>query len=258
VAGDINGDGAPDLSDAIYLVTWLFRGGPEPVPSCDVSEPLDCIHFPEYLPTDPAVFGVKTFRYTCGPEVGTEYLVQIGDDERVPFTACELVGQRIHRFSDLDPYAIVFNDGDLVRILGGEQVYFSSDAVLTGPASAWTFRLLSDGQIIDQTCPPYFSVDKATENGPPDMIQKILVDIQDVTVPHGTFSRSVIFWYLDMQSPFKALDLCGRDDDLGITLPQGLPHAVTHVDIFARNVGPIASGDIDADSGALIWFAEWQ
>jgi hypothetical protein len=30
--GDTNGDGKRDLSDAVYLLSWLFTGGPEPVP----------------------------------------------------------------------------------------------------------------------------------------------------------------------------------------------------------------------------------
>ena len=29
--GDVNGDLARDMSDAIYLLAWLFNGGPEPV-----------------------------------------------------------------------------------------------------------------------------------------------------------------------------------------------------------------------------------
>jgi type VI secretion system VgrG family protein len=29
--GDVNGDGARDISDGIYLLNWLFTGGPEPV-----------------------------------------------------------------------------------------------------------------------------------------------------------------------------------------------------------------------------------
>ena len=30
--GDTNGDGERDLSDAVYLLQWLFTGGPEPAP----------------------------------------------------------------------------------------------------------------------------------------------------------------------------------------------------------------------------------
>ena len=32
-SGDVNGDGARNLSDAVYLLSWLFRNGPAPVPT---------------------------------------------------------------------------------------------------------------------------------------------------------------------------------------------------------------------------------
>jgi hypothetical protein len=32
--GDVNGDGRIDLSDAVYLLAWRFTGGPAPVPGC--------------------------------------------------------------------------------------------------------------------------------------------------------------------------------------------------------------------------------
>ena len=40
VNGDCNGDGVRDLTDAVYFLTWFFRGGPAPVP-CDC-EPVPC------------------------------------------------------------------------------------------------------------------------------------------------------------------------------------------------------------------------
>lgn len=41
VNGDCNADGTRDISDAIYLLTWLFSGGPAPVPStCTVGIPI--------------------------------------------------------------------------------------------------------------------------------------------------------------------------------------------------------------------------
>ncbi|MBI4604055.1 MAG: hypothetical protein HY721_19030 [Planctomycetes bacterium] len=36
--GDVNGDGQINLSDAVHLLNWLFRGGAEPVP-IDCSQP---------------------------------------------------------------------------------------------------------------------------------------------------------------------------------------------------------------------------
>lgn len=39
--GDMNGDGARDVSDAIYLFNWLFGGGPEPVAFAQDGDGLD-------------------------------------------------------------------------------------------------------------------------------------------------------------------------------------------------------------------------
>ncbi len=38
--GDTNGDGEIDLTDAVYLLAWLFQGGPEPVANADSPEVL--------------------------------------------------------------------------------------------------------------------------------------------------------------------------------------------------------------------------
>ena len=34
MSGDGNGDGGIDLSDAVYLLDFLFQGGPAPLPAC--------------------------------------------------------------------------------------------------------------------------------------------------------------------------------------------------------------------------------
>jgi len=39
--GDVNGDGERDVSDVVYLLDWLFRGGPNPVALADGGEGLD-------------------------------------------------------------------------------------------------------------------------------------------------------------------------------------------------------------------------
>ncbi len=35
--GDVNGDGGRDIADAVYLLSWLFTGGPEPEPICPLT-----------------------------------------------------------------------------------------------------------------------------------------------------------------------------------------------------------------------------
>ena len=38
--GDVNGDDKRDIADAVFLLTWMFEGGPEPVPlAC--ADPVD-------------------------------------------------------------------------------------------------------------------------------------------------------------------------------------------------------------------------
>jgi hypothetical protein len=39
--GNANGDGARDLSDAVYELAWLFQGGPEPVEFCTPAGPKE-------------------------------------------------------------------------------------------------------------------------------------------------------------------------------------------------------------------------
>lgn len=44
VNGDTDGDGMINITDAVYLLNWLFQGGPAPVSiACDET-PLDCLN----------------------------------------------------------------------------------------------------------------------------------------------------------------------------------------------------------------------
>ncbi len=36
--GDTNGDGRLDISDAVYLLNYLFQGGPEPIRACGIGD----------------------------------------------------------------------------------------------------------------------------------------------------------------------------------------------------------------------------
>ena len=71
--GDVNGDGSRDLTDAIYMLTWLFRGGPGPVPlacaqdggglSPEQAEILNHLSLVD-LPTDDLGNTARTIRMT--------------------------------------------------------------------------------------------------------------------------------------------------------------------------------------------------
>ena len=71
--GDVNGDGGRNLTDAIYMLSWLFRGGPGPVPLAraqeggglspeqeEIFEHLSMVD----LPVDDAGNTVRTLRVT--------------------------------------------------------------------------------------------------------------------------------------------------------------------------------------------------
>jgi hypothetical protein len=44
VCGDANGDGDPNIGDAVYVISYVFKGGPPPVPVCrgDANDDGDC------------------------------------------------------------------------------------------------------------------------------------------------------------------------------------------------------------------------
>jgi len=80
-----------------------------------------------------------------------------------------------------------------------------------------------------------------------------------VTVLAGTYADAIIMWTLDAQYPFADLDLADKRPELRIAPPtrqDTQSYSVTGFDIFGLNTGLIASGDIDAESGALVDLAE--
>ncbi len=42
MAGDANGDGAVDISDAVFLIEYIFAGGPAPTPTGAGDANHDC------------------------------------------------------------------------------------------------------------------------------------------------------------------------------------------------------------------------
>jgi hypothetical protein len=55
--GDVNADNAINISDAVYLIAWIFSGGPAPVPltlvgdvNCDTTTNIsDCVYIIAYI-----------------------------------------------------------------------------------------------------------------------------------------------------------------------------------------------------------------
>ncbi|MHC4205532.1 MAG: hypothetical protein ACYSTT_12840 [Planctomycetota bacterium] len=212
------------------------------------------VSFPDYFPLDPAVHGFKTFQWTYGG-TGT-YSSYISGTLTVPYQLGAIEGTGIVNFSDVGTFYST-NDGNVVKWLGTDDFYFSSDQSLNGHPLVWLFSTVVDDMILDQgTFYNYYPSSGLYER---DDNQSLSFDIQNVTVPLGTYSDAVIIWYLDEKYSFTTLDFDGKASGLGITLPvtsQTGGHSVTAFDVFAYGIGSIATGDVAAESGKLVNLAE--
>ncbi len=212
------------------------------------------IHFPDYYPVDPVGYGIKTFEWTYGSS--GEYTSEVIGTETVPYTSGPIPGVKISNF----PYGatgIEYNDGVNVKPLGYDDYYLSTDSSLTVRPSAWSFGTLADGMLIDLGVYYWVKSDLSTWEIVDNY--RFLVSIQDVSVLNGNYKDAVILWGLNTDSSFKALNLHGKEYDLGITLPTALDtggYEVTGFDILGFETGPIALGYIEASTGSLDYLSE--
>lgn len=214
---------------------------------------VQTIQFTDYLPLDPVEYGIRTYEYTFGPS--GQYSTKIIGTETVPYTSGEITGVKVSNASD-GKTGIAYNDGVNVKFLGVEsgceKFYMSTDPFLTAHPSVWSFSTLEDGMVIDQGV--YYIVKSDLSDWEMYNTQMLLIDIQDVTVLHGTYKDAVIWWYLDTDKPFTPLSFYGKESDLGITLPTNSDtagYSVTAFTIYGFEIGTIADGDISASTGSL-------
>jgi hypothetical protein len=204
-------------------------------------------YFPDYLPTDPNIHRKKVFQETNFLS-SSSILVT---NEIAGFKKARYVSGTIVGVMDIDPGWYYYNSGASARFLGAEGWFASTDTNLTAHPSCWSFSQVYDGMIVSQS---YYAVkEDLSEFVGPDT-QNILIDVQNVTLPAGTYSNSVIFWYLDLGKPYTTLDFHGKESELGIILPSGSEtegYSVTDFEIYGRNAGLVAGGDIEAISGNL-------
>jgi len=212
------------------------------------------VHFPDYLPVDPEEHGIKTFEFTYG--LSGQFTSEIIGTETVHYTSGDITGVKISNF----PYGttgIMYNDGVCVKHLGFDDYYVSTDCILTAHPSAHSYCTLNDGDLLDLG--EYYVVKNDLSTCDTVDNQGILVSIQDVSVLHGNYTDAVIFWWLDTNGTFTALNLHGKESDLGITLPTTSDtggHAVVGFGIRGFETGTIAFGEIEPSTGSLNYLYE--
>ena len=227
--------------------------------------------FADYFPLDPQAHGIKTFRWTRGFS-GT-FTRWIDGKETVAFgDGATFVGTYIangYVATDDSGWelmdALVSSDGSGVQMLGTRDYYLAGDPNMIEPARAEHFAEFADGDIRPHH-PLYFlrKADLTLLDSEGTSIG-LLLDIQPaVTVPSGTYSDAVILWYLDADYPYVTPEFLGKDTELGITLPTSqrtVGRSLTDFVILARDLGEVAWGDVDAESGTLAELYElkaWQ
>ena len=212
------------------------------------------VHLPDYFPVDPAEHGVKTFMYTYG--LSGQYTSEIIGTETVPYTSGDITGVKISNFTQTGT-GIIYNDGLNFKFLGSDDYYVSTDCSLTAHPSAMSFSTVTNGMLINPGV--YYNVKKDLSTCVTVDNQQILFTIQDVTVLEGLYPDAVIFWWLDKTHPFTALNLYGKESDLGITLPTSSDtggYSVFAMGIRGFGTGTIAFGEIEASTGSLISLTE--
>ncbi|MGA1795763.1 MAG: Kelch repeat-containing protein [bacterium] len=210
------------------------------------------VEFADYMPIDPKKYGVKTFKWTLGND--GQFSSRIEGIETVSYVSGEISGATISNFWYEDS-VVISNDGINVKFLEADsednRYYASSDCFLSDPPAVLSFDHLDDGMI---TSGRTFWINKHDMNDCREDDIMILISIQDVKVMNGTYENAVIMWWLDTNYQFVPLNFKTKDIDLGITLPTGSTtngYSVTDMDIYGRDTGLIASGDISASTGLL-------
>jgi len=216
------------------------------------------IFFPDYAPV--ALNSTWTYQYTYGPDTGQQYTSEVTGQETIPYTTGWITGGVITGMAgNPTGIGIGLNDGASVKFLGGSDDtgivrYISTDCSLTTHPAAWSFDVVYDGMLIDQSGTYGVNKNDYSDCGGPDT-QRILISIQDVTVQGTLYQDAVIMWYLDTNYSFTTLSLA----NLGLTLPTSADtgrYAVTNFDIDGYGIGTIANGDVDAATGSLVDLSE--
>ncbi|MBI2833261.1 MAG: hypothetical protein HYX76_02410 [Acidobacteria bacterium] len=213
----------------------------------------ETVPFADYYPTDPRVYCAKTFERTLGSP--GQWMSTIVGKTTVPYGSGAVTGVAVCNYSpDYLSGQLVSgsSDGTTVRALALGARYVSADCSLSAHAEAMSWGLLHDGMIVGLK--KYQLVTRDLSECRTEEIWGYLVDIQDVTVHQGRYDNAVIMWTLDLNHPFRPLNLHSKEYDLGVILPTASDtrgYSITGFEAYGVGRGLILSGDVDAGSGVL-------
>ena len=219
-----------------------------------------------YWSLDPNTHGIRTFTWANGRS-GT-FTSQVGGQQTVPFGNGETftgtwITNAVYGLSDIADL-LVYMDANYAQVLALEGNFVAEDPNMFAPASGGRFGPFADGDIVPQG--GFYVIPM---NGSPAFYNSnsgihVLYDVQDVTVPYGTYTDCLIEWQLDATHGCTGLNFFGMDAVLGVALPTGAETngwSVEGISITAPGFGKIADGQITAGSGTLeemYWLTGWE
>ena len=217
--------------------------------------------FPEYDPLGVFTNCNTTFEWTVGPNTPNQYTNTTVGLETVNYTSGALTGTVTNDGGGELASVTTYNDGTSFKflradIIGEGNIYLSIDCAMTAHPEGYSFDIVYDGLMLDQTS--YFvDVNNPLNCTGPDT-QKNLFTIQDVTIQEALYQDAIISWVIDVNFPFKTVSH-PKLDSLGIISPTSAQTgggSPTDIQIYANGSGPVAGGDIEATTGILNDFAE--
>jgi hypothetical protein len=201
-------------------------------------------------------YGLRTFEWTLG-EPGT-FTSSIIGTHTVPYVTGALTGTIVW-FGDEG--WLLHVDGRSICRLNDNGHYLSTDCDLTGFPPERIMGRVGDGGILDQRG-DVWRINRANPNDcthGTDDSGVWLIQIRDVCVGGKKYNNAMLMWDLEPSSGHRALDLCGKGEELGITGPSSEETNGWAVDgwlILGYRQGIVAVGDFSVDSGELVAFAE--
>ncbi len=215
----------------------------------------------DYGAGTPATHGVKTFEWTYG-RTG-QWTSQITRYVTVPYWDGARTGVEVSNAFEVNGNLwseVVHGDGSVIRALALGNFYLSSDEYLSSHPDAWSFGAVTDGMLLNLS--PYYLINKNNwSQVVPQENQMLLYHVQNIKVLKGEYTDALTVWTIDTRYPFVALNLFGKETELGLVLPTALEtggHAVTQFRMRARQVGIIGHGRIDPSTGQLLSLGELQ
>ncbi len=208
---------------------------------------------PDYFPIDRKAF----CRRTCEDSGTEQTTVEIVGSTTAPYSSQPLTGS-IFCADNGDEPSVWHNDGVTFKILLDDNFYTSTDCALSQFPLVQAFGLVHDGEFLNDAGVMEVRKD-FSDCGAVDPHERLLFQIQDLTIRGKPFKNALLLWGLKDNLPFVPLDFQGKDLEWGLTLPGAAEtggRAVDDISILGVGESLIGGADIDDVTGVLEGFIE--